>query len=64
MGDVWIITTRNVGLNESFKDKIEKVHPYARETGRDPDEIDTEGPIVAGEEAPENWANKVLVEGF
>ncbi len=58
-GDGWITTTRNIGLDDSFRDKIDRIHQYAREAGRDPKDIGIEGPIVAGQGSPEDWADSV-----
>ncbi|MCZ6535627.1 MAG: LLM class F420-dependent oxidoreductase [Chloroflexi bacterium] len=58
-GDGWITTTRNIGLDDSFRDKIDRIHQYAREVGRDPKDIGIEGPIVAGQGSPEDWADSV-----
>lgn len=59
MGDGWITTARNMSLNETFRDKIEKIHYYARENGRNPEDIGIEGTIVAGKGTPEDWASSL-----
>ncbi len=56
IGDGWIATTRNTGLNDSFRDRIETIRQHAREAGRDPAAIGVEGPIQAAEGSPDDWA--------
>ena len=64
IGDGWVIATRNTGLDQSFLDKIKKVHPYARVTGGDPDELDIEGPIAAGEWPRRTGLATMIMEVF
>ena len=59
MGDGWITTTRQVGLNDEFRGMVDRIHEHAREAGRDPSEIGLEGTINAGSDSPEDWANTV-----
>lgn len=59
MGDGWITTTRQVGLNEDFRGMIEEIHEHARGAGRDPSDIGLEGTINANTGSPEDWANAV-----
>ena len=56
LGDGWIPM---FDPNEKGRAKIEKVHEYARQHGRDPADIGLEGDVTIGTSSPEDWVKQV-----
>ena len=56
LGDGWIPL---FDPDEEARAKIDKVHEYARQEGRDPADIGLEGDVTIGTGTPEDWVKKV-----